>query len=264
MQTIYPDVLVCVNMFIDYCILLAVQKFLHIKKKQYRLIIGALTASLFSLIIFFPHINAALNFLIKASSAALIIFITFGKCSKLNYIKRVLTFLLISVCFSGIMTLIFLTLKPNGLTIKNDVAYFDISPLALVFLTAFCYLIFLTVTKIIDKKTAKSEIYKIQIIKNRTSMTFNGKIDTGCNLKEPFSGSPVIIAEKSLLDEKVLSEADYRIIPFSSLGGKGTLSAFKCDEIYINSKKSEKEIYIAVCENLITGEIKCLIGNNIV
>lgn len=263
MKTVYIDVLLCVNMFIDYCLLLSVQKFLHIKKKNYRLIVAAFTSSLFSLFIFLPRISFLTDTLIKISSACLIIFICFGRCKIKIFFLRVLLFLTSSILFSGIFTLIHLTLKPKGLIIKNNAVYFDISPIMLIALTLISYCIVRLLTRFLSNKTNQRDTYKLKLEHGSNTVCFLGKIDTCCNVCEPFSSAPVILVEKELLHDIKTDEKKMRIIPFSTLSGNGIIKGFKCDRLYINDVYFEKEVYIGICENKILGEIKCLIGNNV-
>ncbi|MGN0507650.1 MAG: sigma-E processing peptidase SpoIIGA, partial [Ruminococcus sp.] len=79
-----------------------------------------------------------------------------------------------------------------------------------------------------------------------------------CNVKEPFSGDYVIIAEEDLLDRCIPNDENTRIIPFNSLGGKGILKGFKPDIIKINGVEI-KDVYIGICKNVIKGDIRALI-----
>ena len=52
-NVIYIDVLIVLNIFINYFLLLATTFFLHQKPKRWRLVVSAVVGSLFSLLIFF-------------------------------------------------------------------------------------------------------------------------------------------------------------------------------------------------------------------
>jgi len=148
--------------------------------------------------------------------------------------------------------------------VGNGVVYLAISPVLLIILTLACYFILRLVQRITGKQEVKNYVCDVKVVKNKQEACFKGKVDTACSLREPFSQAPVIIAEKSLFDENLFEdETKMRIIPFESLGGKGLLKGFKMDEIYINNKKISAEIYLGLCESILTGEVKSIINSDI-
>ena len=66
-----------------------------------------------------------------------------------------------------------------------------------------------------------------------------GKVDTGCNLKEPFSSAPVIIMDAAVYDTK--TEEPLRIIPYSTIGGSSYLNAVKAESGTYRSTKKDRE-----------------------
>lgn len=264
MQIIYVDVLIVTNIFINYCILLCVKKFLNCSTGYKRLILGSLFGSLFSLAAFLPDLGT-LSLFFKIASGGLIVFVTFGRCKINMYIRRFFTFIFVSFGFCGIMILIYMTLKPSKMVISNDIVYFDISPLFLLVTTVVCYLIIRLIQKVTGKENAKDLVCNIDAYANGDSFKFVGKVDTCCNLTEPFSGLPVIVAEKQLFNNKIkIEQNNMRVIPFESLGGKGIIMGFKPDKVLIDKKPLHKDIYIGICEDVFKGEIKAVINSEIV
>ena len=145
MNNIYIDVLITVNIFIDYFLLMLTKKIIGSNIKYFRVIIGSIVGGLFSLTALLPVLPFGLNILTDLAVAMLIIFITFGKCKIKTYIKRVLIFFALSFSFGGLMIFIYLAFKPKGMGIYNDVIYFDISPVLLIILTLVCYYILLLI-----------------------------------------------------------------------------------------------------------------------
>lgn len=90
MNNIYIDVLITVNIFIDYFLLMLTKKIIGSNIKYFRVIIGSIVGGLFSLTALLPVLPFGLNILTDLAVAMLIIFITFGKCKIKAYIKRVL------------------------------------------------------------------------------------------------------------------------------------------------------------------------------
>lgn len=262
LRTIYIDVLITVNIFIDYILLVCTRRFLNIRASLKRVILGSLIGGVLSLTALLPKINPLINILLDVAEAMIIILIAFGFCSKKNYIKRVAVYFLFSFTFCGIMIGIYTTFKPSGLAIYNNTVYFNISPVLLIILTLCSYYIMI-ILKRLTKGVNGHETCNIEIITGGQSYTFCAKIDSGCNLKEPFSGDYVIIAEKSLFENLNIADHKTRIIPFESLGGEGIIKGFRPEMVQINGRKAGNKIYIGICENILKGEIKALIPSEL-
>lgn len=262
MNNIYIDVLITVNIFIDYFLLMLTKKIIGSNVKYLRIIIGSAAGGIFALTALLPVLPFGLNILTDFIVAMLLIFITFGRCEIKAYIKRVLVFFTLSFLFGGIMIFVYLSFKPRGMGIYNDVIYFDISPVLLIALTLVCYYIMLLIKKL-TKSVYKSDIHNVEINIGGKSYIFNAKLDTGCNVKEPFSGKSVIIAEKEVFNDFVPDNTKVRMIPFKSLGGNGILRGFCADSIIIDGKAVDNSVYIGLCENIFKGDIKAIIPSEL-
>lgn len=267
MITIYVDVLICVNFFVNYFILLCVKKFLSLNTKNSRLIICAGITSLFSLLIFLPPLSPVISFLLKIICSVATVLISFGYSGKRCFIRHIAVFLLTNIGFCGIILLISGISINKISVVNNDWIYINMSPVVFIFLTLICYFVFRFIQIVTKHKTENDIIHKIKVKKSGCFWEFFGKTDTGCSLYEPFSGSPVIIADAEVFQKKQTASAfiggdtnncqteknspAFRVIPFETLSGEGFLKAFKADEVYIDGKKSEKEIYIAISEGKI-------------
>ena len=93
MNNIYIDVLITVNIFIDYFLLMLTKKIIGSNIKYFRVIIGSIVGGIFSLTALLPVLPFGLNILTDLAVAMLIIFITFGKCKIKTYINRIIRFL---------------------------------------------------------------------------------------------------------------------------------------------------------------------------
>ncbi len=263
LKTIYIDVLVAVNIFIDFFLIICTRNFLHIKTPFYRLIIGSLIGGIFSLAALLPNISFIINILIDLFGASIIVFAAFGISSFKTYMKRTAVYFVFSFTFCGIMIGIYSAFRPKGMAVYNDVIYFNISPILLIILTLICYYV-LYILKRILKGSCSCPICNVEIKAEDKSYTFSAKVDTGCNLKEPFSGNCVMVVEKSLISSYNPDESKLRIIPFNSLGGNGIIKGFKPEKIFINGKEINNDVYIGICSNILKGDIKALVPPEII
>lgn len=263
MKTVYIDILITVNIFIDFFILVCTKGFLHIKASLKRLILGSVIGGALSLAALLPRIPTGINIILDIAFAALIIFAAFGKTNLKGFIKRTVVYFSISFSFCGIMIFIYTSFKPKGMEIYNNIVYFNISPVVLIILTLACYYI-LKLIKRLTKGVCGSCICNVELELCENAFTFCAKVDTGCNVKEPFSGNYVIVVEKSLLDELACDKNSFRLIPFESLGGNGILKGIKAGRVVIDKTEIPNDIYIGICENVLKGDVKALVPYEIV
>ena len=76
-------------------------------------------------------------------------------------------------------------------------------------------------------------------------MCCNALMDTGNSLCEPFSGYPVILAEKSVFNKLNGGETPekIRLIPVSTVGGEALIKAFRPESLKIGGYTTDK-VYI--------------------
>ena len=248
-QTIYVDVLLSVNLFINYFLLLSVKCFFHLSASRLRLILGALAGAVSSLIILLPKINEFLLLVIALIISLLIIFTSFYPLDKIAFIKAVVSFYLFNFSYAGIMLFIWYFISPQIVMIKNNIVYFKVSPFLLCMLTVVTYFTVSMINKLMGKRESDELFCKAKIIIAGKEISLSCKIDTGNSLKEPFSQNPVIVI---YFPSFKISDLPYRIIPYRDVSGGGILKAYSVDKITVVTKKTEienKNCYAAFTDN---------------
>lgn len=263
MQTVYVDTLLCVNLFIDYIILYTVRKLLKINTKAIRLLPAALLGAVLTLGVFLPFYTRLFSVVYRVLTALAVVLTAFGIGSVKALAVRVLAFMGISIGFSGAVTLIWFIFKPNGIIVWGDTVYFDISPIMLIASTLTAYICLALYERIKSKVHPIARLHSITVFTESGTYTFSSMEDSGCSLKEPFSGLPVIIAEQELLSKEDIPDCKLRLVPFKTLSGEGLLHAFKPIKTEIDGKELESGCYIAISNKKLTGEIKSLMGKEI-
>ncbi len=245
---IYVDILVCVNLFINYFILLSTMRLTNIHTKRWRLFAGALLGALYSLYIFLPDVSSIVSALIKFCMSCTIIIVAFKLVSLKSFFKLVGCFYFISFAFCGVMFLIWLFISPKNLFLKNGIVYFNISPLIFIVSTLISYFVIRISSRLAGRENPQNLYCDILIENNNVSQKLKAKIDTGNNLKEPFSGLPVVVTEEKFIKNLLGKKTTFRVIPFNTVSSSGLMRAFKPDSvtIYYNKKKYPKEAYIAI------------------
>lgn len=241
-MVVYVDILLFINMIINFAVLETAEKLLKRNCRLYRMLSGAAIGALFSLLIFYSAENRLLLLLLKLLSSAVVTLIVFGWRSAAEYGKALVCNTVISLLYCGAYILFYQLFKPPNMVIVNDVLYLQTNPILLLSLTAVIYLILLAVYRLLSERI-KNSVVALKLIINGQSYQCIGKIDTGCSLKEPFSSSPVIITDTSVFT--VDSDKPHRIIPYSTVNSHSFLSAVKADSVYINKKQIQKAVYVA-------------------
>ena len=270
---IYIDVLICLNLFINYFILLGVSKFLFLKTRKIRIILAALLGGVYSLYILLPDINMFFSLIIKLVMSVTIIIVAFRKTGIKNFLKSIACFYSISFAFGGVMFAIWYLIAPNGMLMNNGVIYFNLSPMIFIFSTIVSYIIIRLISRFTGQQVPEEIFCNILIRHEGKEEVLKSKIDTGNSLVEPFSKLPVIVVDYKNI-EKVVPEAikdfmcvalnsnnfnylnnkNFRFIPFSAVSGEGVLPAFKPDKliVFYKGENIEREAFIAVSRKNIT------------
>ena len=292
-QTIYIDVLISINLFINYFLLLSVAKILNLKVIRKRLVLASFVGAVYSLIIFLPKINSIFSLVIKLVMSASIVILAFRWVNIRLFSKIIMIFYGINFLFGGFIFCLWYFITPSGIFINNNMIYLNLSPTFLIFTTFASYIIIRLFDRFCGHKNGILTDHEVLIEFKNKSIILKGKVDTGNNLREPFSGLPVVVAQYKFI-EKILPESikeyfcvcnmmmnsqekilydiqkfkDFRLIPFKTVSGSGLLPAFKSDYIKIltsNNQSIKKEAYIAVCkEKIFNDEYHALINPDLV
>lgn len=241
---IYVDVLFVVNFFITYLLLLLTKLLVKENSKTVRLLAGAFIGGAYSLVILLDELHFMITVFGKIFVSIIIVFTAFGFKRASLFFKNLGVFYVSNMILLGVILAVWLVFKPEGVAIHNDIVYFDIPAKVLLFSAMLAYLIALAVVRIYNHTVGKNEIYSLTVFKNGEQTHMYAFADTGNKLKEPFSDYPVIVVDSS----KMNFDAE-RIIPYNSVGGDGTLKAFKPDKVIISSGSECVEtdrVYIAV------------------
>ncbi|MBQ3006917.1 MAG: sigma-E processing peptidase SpoIIGA [Clostridia bacterium] len=265
---IYADILIIINLIVNYLLLRACAMITGHNFKALRLLASSSFGSLSSLMIFIENMPLIANIIIKIILLSLMVFIAFGSGNIKSFIKDISAFFLVNFGFAGIMFALCTTLFPDSAIYKNGIVYFDISIFTLTGGAIICYFTLSIISRFTKSKKPLKSIYSIKITYNGKYAEGKALFDSGNTLCDCFSGKPVIIAEKEFIskicDNDITGMKNFRLIPFSTIADSGALPAFLPDktEIFIDGKWYESnEIYIAVTnKKIVSGEYSALFG----
>lgn len=223
-MTIYLDVLLSINIIIDYFLINITGGLLKTKCKLSRQIIGAIIGAMCSLTILIPQNLNFVSYIIRVISAPIIILTVYGKANVRLLILRTVCFLLCSFSFSGVFFLLFQVFEPRNLVVKGGVVYYNLSATVLVLASLVCYVIITIISKFL--KSGNTIYRKVLVVCGNTRVLLNCLVDTGSNLKEPFSEKPVLIINRQFSNKLDLCGLMERVIPFYTAANEGFLLGY--------------------------------------
>ncbi|MCG0276978.1 MAG: sigma-E processing peptidase SpoIIGA [Thermanaeromonas sp.] len=263
-QIVYLDMVLLVNLIMDYIILWATGRLAQVSTNGWRLLAGATLGAAYALTLFFPHREPWLWFLVKILFSFLMLLLAFYPLTWQKLLQVFGCFYLVSFIMGGAVV--------GGLYLSNNLlaapalagrgllvhplpsAWLVLGVLAAVFLVNW--------GSATIKKNFWQALLQLPIVIGLEGkrLALKALVDTGNNLRDPLTGRPVIIVEyqalKPILPEEIRSRVrageepelekivtslagtawatKVRIIPFHSLGRTGgLLLGFKPDEVII-------------------------------
>lgn len=254
MQTIYVDVLIVLNIYVNFFLLRITAGITHSPLKTGRCIGASAFGSLFSLLILAPQLNKFLTAVINLTAAALIVLLAFGFCGRRRLIINTAAFFASNIILAGTVYGVYSWLKPEFVHLNNSFFYIDFSLIILVLTTAALYLLVYIGRILLDRTPFGVDCYRIIVRYRNKIITLTGLADTGNSLVDFFTGAPVIVcdpAEFGFADISLLSvdklPKGFRFLPCSTISDNGLIPVFRPDEILIlNIISGEKKPVDAV------------------
>jgi len=264
MTTIYIDVLLVLNIYVNFFLLRATAGFTHTPLKNMRCIASSVIGSFFSLTILLPSDSFLLSLVIKLLASAVIVAISFGIKDRRAFLKLMGFFYIINFIFAGVVGFMYIMLNPSFMAFNNSYFYIDFSLISLVVFTAIAYFAVTIVRRILDRSLQTTGKYTVTIKYENRIFTLEAIADTGNTLEDSFTGKPVIICpqkvsgiETDFTDcnaEYVYKEYGFRIIPYSTIDNAGFIPVFSPDEIMITHEESGKKFRVEALLGIIQKE----------
>ena len=268
-MVIYVDILIVLNILVDYFLLKLTARLVRKNPSLIRLILGSLAGGFFSLYIFLPAHNFVVETLIRIVISIVITFCTFGFGSLKSLFKNTAIFFAVTFGFAGAMLGIWYIFEPKGMALNNSVVYFNISPVILIALSAAFYIIVSVLRYLLQKNSSDAKECKIKVTMDKKSAETVAIIDTGNSISDAMGMSEVIIVDKAFA-QKLLGDTEsremtarYRVIPCNTVSGTTLLEGYRCDKAYIKYDGNTTEInrpILAVSKTPLDRECQAIIN----
>lgn len=244
------------------------------KTSRRRILTGAAVGAVGALIILLPELPFAVVFLEKIILCSAMTFISFGKQKIYDFLVCGLVFLIVNFVFAGLMLGLWQFVCPYGMYCANGVCTFDIPLLAITVFTIAAYFIVKLVQKIFDKRTRVNKICTVIISCGENSEVLKGLCDTGCEVRDFFSGKRIIVCNaesinkilpdtiKSYLNGKISESVGIKLVPYSTVSSESLMPIFNADRITINNRTVDA--LVGVSSSKLGEDIDCMFNPDII
>lgn len=256
MQTvIYADILIVVNSIVTFFVLLSTSDIVRICCRKIRILTGSVIGGLFSLIIVAPPMNLFFVFLTRIIMCLIIVLISFPVKRIRSILKCMAGFSLISFLYAGIVYFLSGLINSNRIIYNNGYGYFDLSAISLVGIIVIIFFAVKLVNKKLMSSHKKDYIFDTEIEFRKNKYHIKALFDSGNNVRDSYSGKPVIIVSFSEV-ETAFSEEDkktvkdilsgnysgvvmgMRLIPVKTLGEQKLLPAVSAERLTVKDEFS--------------------------
>ena len=240
--------------------------------RPWRLVVGALLGALTCFVLFLPPLAVWWSLLIKLAAALIMVLVAFRWQGWRELMRRVFLLFAMSAGLAGLCGMLYFFAAPDGFYVVNGVVYYAFPPLLLVALSVLCYGLLWLSDYLMRRRAPACRMFRVTVTVGEERVTFPCLYDSGNHLIEPFSGYPVLVAERDVAEQVIAVPhsaedlpvgAGWRLIPYDTLRGGGLLPAFTPHSVSVTTPQGERAIpdcYVAVCDRLGRGEYRGLMG----
>ena len=210
---LYLDLFLVLNFVFDFFLLFGTKKILKRKTSIKRILFGSIFGSI-SVLFLFIELTTIKLLILKTILSIFLILISFGFK---NFLINITYFYLLSIILGGSLYLFEINIY--------SLNYFLLLLIAPI-------IIYLYIKENIKYKTIYSNNYIVEIYLNNKVYKLEGMIDTGNELKDPYTKKGVILVNLKIDYTKY----KYLFVPYNALNTKGIIPCIKPDKIIIEDK----------------------------
>ena len=231
-----------------------------------RLVLASLLGGISSLYILIGNTLPIIDVLYKLLSGLVIVIVAHRYSGLKNLFIMYLTFMIIGFSLCGGAEFAE-NLFRSKVVNENFISYFEISPLLLISITVLIYLTVLFIRKILERNSFSRRALLIISLKG-FKKKYTAIIDTGSDLRDPFSDAEVFVLNNALYDEiKLLLEFNefqkrQRLIPATTINGSALMEGIRCDEATIIANDKTMNFYnpIVICSERMLNDTDAIIS----
>ena len=241
---IYVDLIIILNFFLDFLLLLAVSLILKRNVSLKRVSLGSLIGGI-SILFLFISVSSLVLFIFKVLISIIMVLVTFSYKDFKYTVNNLIYLYLLSIILGG-----FLYYVNNELSYKNvGLVFFHdklgINWLLIIILSPIIISIYVIKSRKLKEEYSKKYEVEITFLNNK-KVLLTGYLDTGNNLFDPYKKRPVIIIDKNVLK-------GYKprcvLVPCTTVKGNHLIKCFKIKKLIINGKIIKDECLVGISDN---------------
>ena len=235
-MVVYADILILLNLLVDYFLLMLTARLLRISPSFWRQLCGAGIGAVSSLMIFLPQSDIFTELSVRGTVAALMTLACFGFYGWRRFLRNGAVLFAVTFGYAGGMIGLWLLFHPKGMAINNSVVYFNISPFFLIVFSVSAYFLTVLLRNLLSRKTPVSRTCRVRLTADNQTVETVAILDSGNAITDVFGSCCVIIADpviaRKLFGEKFGTaklQKRYRLLPCSNISGNELLEGYRCD-----------------------------------
>lgn len=225
MVKLYLDVLYITNLAVFIVIVASAAEFSHTAIKPHRLFLSAALGACSSFTVMLSSMPAAV--VIKLVAAVIMSAVAFSEVRPLSLLKRSISLVFSYLTFIAIVYLLWFMTGSGRIYIMFATVYFDVSVLTLIFSCIACYTLISVAERIYSSYAYRNGAYKIEIVFDGGSYSFEALADTGNAVRDYVTGKPVVvcISDKICADMQLRERLPkgFRLLPYSTVSSSSSL-----------------------------------------
>ncbi|MCA0753834.1 sigma-E processing peptidase SpoIIGA [Paenibacillus sp. N4] len=209
-MAIYVDVMFLREMLVDGAILLTSAWARHLKPKPWRVLLASAVGACYVVLMLFPPLSFLFTLVVKVMISFVIVWIAFGFASIQQYLRNIAAFYAVNFVAAGaVLGLYYLFMQGSGevwrtITFVNGSMRVELKMGLFYFIAAFCIGVYVyrsVLTQKRERELVQTHLAEVKITIGERIQTCTGLIDTGNQLYDPLTRTPVMVTEASLWQE---------------------------------------------------------------
>lgn len=255
---VYVDLVFLLNLIFDFLILLTTSVVLHRRTSYKRLLLGALVGAT-SIFFLFLKLSTLMLFLLKVVISIGMLIATFGYHNWKQFMREFSYLYMVSIVMGGFLYFLNVqfSYQQEGL-----VFYHRGFSINVIFLFIFSPIILYTYVKQGKKREELyDQIHLVQFRYRGKTYAWNGFVDTGNHLKDPYFHRPVILVEKDKID---VGGGKKIYIPYDTANHHAMLECIPITSVTVDGILKKRKILVGLLEDKIHLDgVDCILQTSI-
>ncbi|MBQ3078007.1 MAG: sigma-E processing peptidase SpoIIGA [Clostridia bacterium] len=265
MRVVYLDTVFLFNFAVNRLLLEGTRRILRAPPAPRRLTSGAAVGALYAVLCTLPLPPLLRSAPLRLLSGALMVGLAFGGQGRGAALRGCLTFFTLSAATGGgVLGLYYLIGNGSDFVLTGPIAWLNLSPAAFLLFFALAYPIAARLLRTLPAETAAaSQLLSVTLTVAGHTVRCQALADTGCHLREPLSGLPVVIAEQRLFDTLPPPST---AVPFATLSGEGTLPALRGSLLQMESGGETRcchDFYVALSPTPLSDDFSLILPHTL-